>query len=333
MTVAAAPLARRRPGRQPKPTPALPHRIEAFLEMMTAERGASRNTVAAYRQDLLDASGAVGRSGRALEAATPDDLREYLASMRAADLTARTAARRLSALRQFYRFLVSENVRPDDPCALLDGARQGRSLPKTLSADEVLALIDAARGRTGPEGRRLLALLELLYATGLRVSELVSLPFAAGNPVRLRETAAMLVRGKGGKERVVMLTEPAIEAVEAYCDVRDRFLQAGRPSPWLFPSRGATGHLTRRRMGQLLDDLAIEAGVDPAKLSPHVVRHAFATHLLEGGADLRSLQQMLGHADIGTTQIYTHVQRSRLHQAVEDHHPLAVPSGRGVGKR
>ena len=291
--------------------------------MMAAERGAAGNTIAAYRRDLLDASAFVVRRGRDLEQATTDDLRAYLASLHAAGMTARTAARRLSALRQFYRFALTEGRRVDDPCSTLDGARQGRPLPKVLSEAELETLLAAARRRRGAEGLRLTALLELLYASGLRVSELVALPASAGDPARLRATGALLVRGKGSKERMVPLNDASIDAIAAYRQVRDRFLAKGRPSPWLFPSRGLEGHLTRRRVGQLLRELALEAGLDPARLSPHVVRHAFATHLLDNGADLRSVQQMLGHADIGTTQIYTHVQQDRLRAAVEQHHPLS----------
>ena len=312
----------------------VPDWIDAFLEMMAAERGAAANTLTAYRRDLLDASAFVARRSRALDQATSEDLRAYLGALHAAGMTARTAARRLSALRQFYRFALTEGRRVDDPCSTLDGARQGRSLPKVLSEAELDALLAAARRRRGAEGLRLTALLELLYASGLRVSELVALAAAAGDPARLRATGALLVRGKGGKERIVPLNDAAIDAIAAYRDVRDRFLSKGRPSPWLFPSRGAEGYLTRRRVGQLLRDLALEAGLDPARLSPHVVRHAFATHLLDNGADLRSVQQMLGHADIGTTQIYTHVQQDRLRAAVEEHHPLSrAASGKRPGVR
>jgi integrase/recombinase XerD len=296
--------------------------VDTFLEMMAAERGAARNTIAAYRQDLADAAAFLAVRG-GLGGATTDDLRAYLEWLHASGMTARTAARRLSALRQFYRFLLTEGRRGDDPCLSLDGARQGRPLPKVLTEAEMDALFAAARRREGPEGLRLVLLLELLYAAGLRVSELVGLPVATTEPSRLRATGTLIVRGKGAKERLVPLNEAALSALEAYRTVRPHFLGNGRSSHWLFPSRGAEGHLTRRRVGQLLDDLAIEAGLDPARLSPHVVRHAFATHLLEHGADLRSVQQMLGYADIGTTQIYTHVQQDRLRTAVEQHHPLA----------
>lgn len=301
--------------------------IEAFLEMLIAERGASVNTVQAYRRDLADAAGflvktAIGQ-GRARNAGLADvdtdGLRAYFAALEARDLKPRTAARRLSALRQFYRFLYSDGLRADDPTGALDAPRQGRPLPKILSEAEVDALLDAARDRDGAEGLRLTCMLELLYATGLRVSELVGLPLAAV----ARDPRVILVRGKGGKERMVPLTEAAIEAVEAWRAVRGAFVPTGQESRYLFPSRSEEGHLTRRRLGQLLKELAIDSGIDPAKVSPHVMRHAFATHLLHHGADLRSLQQMLGHADISTTQIYTHVLGERLKTLVATHHPLA----------
>lgn len=292
---------------------------EAFLEMMAAERGAVRNTLEAYGRDLGDAETWLAGRGRELADAGTADLRAYLAAAEAAGVAPRTAARRLSALRQFYRFLYAEGRRGDDPTATLDAPQRGRPLPKILSESEVDALLDAARDRPGPEGLRLVCLLELLYATGLRVSELVGLPYATV----ARDPRVLIVRGKGGKERMVPLTAAAMAAIAAYKAVRGAFLAAGETSPHLFPSRGESGHLTRRRFGQLLDELAIEAGLDPAKVSPHVLRHAFATHLLDHGADLRSVQQMLGHADISTTQIYTHVLAERLRALVEAHHPLA----------
>lgn len=292
---------------------------ETFLEMMAAERGAARNTLEAYGRDLGDAEAWLASRGRELADAGTADLRAYLAAAEAAGVAPRTAARRLSALRQFFRFLYAEGRRGDDPTATLDAPQRGRPLPKILSESEVDALLDAARDRPGPEGLRLVCLLELLYATGLRVSELVGLPYATV----ARDPRVLIVRGKGGKERMVPLTAAAMAAIAAYKAVRGVFLAAGETSPHLFPSRGESGHLTRRRFGQLLDETAIEAGLDPAKVSPHVLRHAFATHLLDHGADLRSVQQMLGHADISTTQIYTHVLAERLRALVEAHHPLA----------
>lgn len=294
---------------------------EAFLEMMVAERGTSGNTVASYRRDLEDFDGFLRKRSLNAAIASTEDVRKYLATIEAAGLSPRTAARRLSALRQFFRFLYTEGHRPDDPTHVVDGPRRGRGLPKLLSEEEVGDLLAAARRMEGANGLRTVALLELLYATGLRVSELVSLPMSA-----LRGSdGTVRVRGKGGKERLVPLGEAAVAAITEYLPAREAFT-GGAPSRWLFPSRGASGHLTRRRLGQILHALAIEARLPPEKVSPHVLRHAFATHLLEHGADLRSVQQMLGHADLSTTQIYTHVLQERLRAAVEESHPLAEPS-------
>lgn len=293
--------------------------VESFLEMLLAERGSSRNTVDAYRRDLVDFAGALGAAGRALAEASAEDIRRYLDSLRAAGIAPRTVARRLSALRQFFRFLYAEGTRADDPSSAIDSPRQGRPLPKLLAEGEVDRLLGAARDRDGPEGVRLNCLVEILYASGLRVSELVGLPFSAV----ARDPRVLIVRGKGGKERMVPLTESAMDAIRAYKAVRGHFLPDGGTSPYLFPSRGAEGHLTRRRVGQLLKELAAECGLPVAKVSPHVLRHAFATHLLDHGADLRSVQQMLGHSDISTTQIYTHVLAERLKALVAEHHPLA----------
>jgi len=307
---------RGRPGRKASPPPPPSRHVEAFLEMLAAERGAAKLTLAAYRADLADAARAL--AGTALEQATSDDLRRYLARLAKARMAPRTAARRLSALRQFYRFLVLERVRKDDPTASLDAPRLGRPLPKLVSEDEAKRLLDAARAKPGPEGLRLVCLIELLYGTGLRVSELVGLPLAAtrGDP------RFLLVRGKGDKERLVPTGAPARAALAAYIAVRGHFLGEGESSRWLFPSPSADGHLTRRWCGTLLKELALAAGLDPQRLSPHVLRHAFATHLLDHGADLRSVQAMLGHADIATTQIYTHVLDERAKAMVRDLHPM-----------
>ena len=294
-------------------------RLDAFLEMLAAERGAARLTLAAYRDDLLDLAGFLGQRGQALDSADAAALHAYVAAMTRRHLAPRTLARRQSAMRQFFRFLVGDGVRPDDPTAGLDSPRLGRPLPKILGENEVAQLIAAAAAWPDIEGVRLRCLVELLYATGLRVSELVGLPLAAAR----RDPRFLLVRGKGGKERVVPLSQPARQALGDWVASRSRLLPRGKPSPWLFPSRGAEGHLTRQRCGQLLKELALAAGIDPALLSPHVLRHAFASHLVDHGADLRSVQQMLGHADIATTQIYTHVQSARLRRLVETAHPLA----------
>ncbi len=304
----------------PKPslTPADERLLEAFLEMLAAERGAAANTLDSYLRDLSDCGRFLGSRDSELERAGSEDLRAYVAALAAAGRSPRTAARRLSAIRQFYRFLFAEDLRGDDPAAGLDAPRRGRSLPKLLSEAEVDLLLQTARERQGPEGVRLLALLELLYATGMRVSELVCLPLDAV----ARDPMVLIVRGKGARERLVPLSAPARAVVAQFIGVRERFLGGSTDSRWLFPSRGASGHLTRHRVGQLLKELAREAGIDPARVSPHVLRHAFASHLLDHGADLRSVQKMLGHADISTTQIYTHVLDERLKALVRDHHPL-----------
>jgi integrase/recombinase XerD len=297
--------------------------LDAFLEMMAAERGASRHTLDAYRRDLADFRGFLARRGRGeLPTATGDDVRAYLASLADAGLLPSTTARRLAAIRQYFRFLCLEGGRADDPTTHVDTPKRGRSLPKLLGEDEIEALIAAAQARSGPEGLRLVALLELFYATGLRVSELVGLPLSALAPDR----GALIVRGKGGKERMVPIGGAAREALAAWLGVRPFFVADPSRQRWLFPSRSRGGHLTRQRVAQLLKALAPEAGLDPARISPHVLRHAFASHLVANGADLRAVQAMLGHADIATTQIYTHVQTERLAAVVERHHPLARPN-------
>jgi integrase/recombinase XerD len=294
-------------------------RIEAFLDMMLAERNASANTRAAYARDLGDAASFLARKKIDLVHAGEDDIRAYLRGQAAN--AARTQARRLSSLRQFFRFLCSEKIRAEDPTRGIDAPKLGRALPKYLSEDEVGRLIATVNRFPGDDGLRLRALLELVYAAGLRVSELVGLPLSAIQADR----AAVLVRGKGGKERLVPLGEPALVAVAAWLPRRKAML-GERKSIYLFPSPRAgvrDAALTRQRFFQLLKQLALAADLDPHRLSPHVLRHAFATHLIEHGADLRSVQSMLGHADIATTQIYTHVAGDRLARTVTDHHPLA----------
>jgi len=309
-----------------------PAAVELFLEMMAAERGAAGNTLAAYGRDLDHAAGFLGGRKRRLADAASEDLRAYLAALSRAGMAPTTAARRLSTLRQFYRFLFAEGHRPDDPTAALDSPRRGRPLPKILSEREVEALLAAARAQPGREGQRLVALLEVLYATGLRISELVTLPRAAV----ARDPRVLIVRGKGGKERMIPLSEPARAALAAYLAAEtaaarpDAARGRAAPGKWLFPSRGRAGHLTRQRVAQMLKELALAAGLDPGKVSPHVLRHAFASHLLDHGADLRAVQKMLGHADISTTQIYTHVLDERLRALVRAHHPLAKAGRRGA---
>ncbi|MGD9508091.1 MAG: site-specific tyrosine recombinase XerD [Geminicoccaceae bacterium] len=295
--------------------------IDAFLEMMAAERGASRHTLDAYRRDLADFAGFLARRGGSLSGATAEAIRDYLAALTEAGLRASTTARRLAAIRQYFRFLYVEGRRADDPSAQIDRPRQGRRLPKLLEVEEIEALIAAARAREGPDGVRLTALLELFYATGMRVSELAGLPLSAVTSDR----TVLTVRGKGGKERMVPVGRAAQEALAAWLAVRPGYVIEPSRARWLFPSRGRGGHLTRQRVAQLLKALAPEAGIDPARISPHVLRHAFASHLVANGADLRAVQAMLGHADIATTQIYTHVQAERLAAVVAQHHPLAAP--------
>ncbi len=292
--------------------------IEAFLEMMAVERDASPHTLAAYGRDLADAENWLGDAG-GLMAAPQEALEAWFADLSRRGLSAATAARRRASVRQFYRFALGEGWRADDPSRRLDAPKQGRSLPKTLSRDEIEALLAAAGAADSAAGLRLIALVEMAYASGLRVSELLALRVEA---VR-RDPAYLIVRGKG-KERLAPLNTAAREAIKAWLDARDAARKPGAPdSAWLFPSHGKSGHLTPRRFAQLLDQAAVSAGIDPARVSPHVLRHAFATHLLEGGADLRVVQTLLGHADISTTQIYTHVATDRLSQVVHANHPLA----------
>ncbi len=302
------------------------HRIDAFLEMMAAERGASDNTLAAYRRDLEAAGEALQGAWGGIAAAPADAVRAYAESLAAEGFAASSQARKLSALRQFYKFLYLEGVRADDPTTLFDAPRRGRPLPKTLGEDEVGRLLDRAAAEAGapPPGidradaLRLHALLELVYATGLRVSELVSLPLA----VALRDERFFVVTGKGNKERLVPLSPAARAAMTAWLAARkaDAGLAGSR---FLFPARGESGHLARQVFARDLKSLAARAGIRAAAISPHVLRHAFASHLLQNGADLRVVQQLLGHADISTTQIYTHVLEKRLADLVNTHHPLA----------
>ena len=294
--------------------------VEAFLEMMAAERAAAHNTLTAYGKDLADASGFLAGLGRDFGSATAEDIEAYFAELGARGLSPATAARRRASVRQFYRFVLGETWRSDDPSRRVEAPRKGRPLPKVVSRDEVDRLIAAAGARDGGEGIRLACMVELIYASGLRISELTALPLAA----LARDPAYLIVTGKGGKDRLAPLNAQARAAVKAWLEVRKAFLPKGdKANPWLFPSRGKAGRLTPRRFAQLLDEAAADAGIDPARVSPHVLRHAFATHLLEGGADLRVVQKLLGHADIATTQIYTHVQQERLKTLVETHHPLA----------
>ena len=304
-------------------TPA-PRLVELFLDMLAAERGGAKNTLAAYARDLEDLSSFLAAKRRTVATATTADLRGYLGDLAERGFKPASVARRLSAIRQLYRFLYAETHRRDDPAAILEGPKRGRSLPKVLGVGEVDRLIAGARTaaaegepRERLRGQRLYCLLELLYATGLRISELVSLPASAAR----RNERMLIVRGKGGKERVVPLNEAARTAMRDYAAMLAE-LHEQAPSKWLFPSFGETGHLTRQHVARELKTLAASAGLRAAQVSPHVLRHAFASHLLHNGADLRVVQTLLGHADISTTQIYTHVLDDRLKSLVRDLHPL-----------
>jgi integrase/recombinase XerD len=284
--------------------------------MLVAERGAARNTLLAYQADLDDFSAFAAARGHSPAGCDATLLQSYMAGLQRAGLAARTASRRLSALRQFHRFLLREGVRSDDPTSLLDAPRLPRTLPKYLTEQEVDALLAAANRWEGRRGALARATLEILYATGLRVSELLSLPRSA----LAGDAAMLLIKGKGGKERIVPLSDAAKTAAAALVAMQDK-------TRFLFPGRDPRRALTRQAFFLLLKQLALEAGLDPARLSPHVLRHSFASHLLAHGADLRSLQLLLGHADIATTQIYTHVLAERLQRLVEAHHPLARRTG------
>ncbi len=303
-------------------------RLEGFLEMMSAERGAATNTLAAYERDLADVMEFLSFRHASLTEATTRDLSAYLAHLATQGFAASSQARRLSSLRQFYRFLYSEGVRSDDPTGILDAPRKGRALPKTMSVANVTALLAQAAEEAEQEGPgqlsriRMHLLLELLYATGMRVSELVSLPAK----VLRHEGRFLMIRGKGNKDRVVLLSRAAIDAMEKYDAGRKALApknQSQGESPWLFPSVRKEGHLPRQVFARDLKDIAIRAGLTPSAVSPHVLRHAFASHLLQNGADLRAVQELLGHSDISTTQIYTHVLEERLQELVQTHHPLA----------
>ncbi len=304
-------------------TPKQNGQVGLFLDMLAAERGASVNTLSAYTRDLDALLAHLKAAGRDLSNATTDDLRDYLASLSENGFKASSVARRLSATRQLFKFLYAENHRSDDPAAVLEGPKRGRTLPKVLSIKDVERLLDAARAgmndKSAKPAQRLRAarmscLLETLYATGLRVSELITLPATAART----KQAMLVIRGKGGKERLVPLNDTARRAMADYLKL------AGKSeTKWLFPSFGESGHMTRQHFARELKTLAASCGIASAKISPHVLRHAFASHLLHNGADLRVVQTLLGHADISTTQIYTHVLEDRLKSLVRDLHPLA----------
>lgn len=302
------------------------HWIAGFLDAMAAERGAAANTLAAYERDLTDAAEWLAGRGQDFAGAQKADVEGYLIHCDAQGLSSATRARRLSAIKQLYRFAFEEGLRADNPAVQIAGPGRDKRLPKTLTIAEVDRLLEAAvtQGRTEADRLRNTCLMQVLYATGMRVSELVSLPMAAarGDPRML------LIRGKGGKERMVPLSPPARAAIADWLarrDAQDDALRAeGKPvSAFLFPSRGKAGHLTRHAFYMLIKEIAVSGGVSPDKVTPHTLRHAFATHLLQNGADLRAIQTLLGHADVATTEIYTHVLEERLRELVLEHHPLA----------
>ncbi|NRB17005.1 MAG: site-specific tyrosine recombinase XerD [Rhodobacteraceae bacterium] len=300
--------------------------ISTFLDAQAAELGASRNTLLAYGRDLKDFTGWLQRNGIDIATATRADIENYLIFCDAQGLAKATRARRLSAVKQIYRFAFEESWRGDNPAIQIRGPGRAKTLPKTLEVIEVDLLLEAARqtGRSRSDKLRNTCLMELLYATGMRVTELVSLPVSAGRG----DPRMLLIRGKGGKERMVPLSPPARLALATWLTTRDeieddRSSKGQSASLFLFPSRGKTGHLTRHWFYQLIKDLAASGGLDPAKVTPHTLRHAFATHLLANGADLRAIQTLLGHSDISTTEIYTHVLDARLSELVLQHHPLA----------
>lgn len=292
--------------------------IESFLEMVRAERGAANNTVLAYTRDLRDFESFLTARNRSFENAQIADFRAYLANLTENGLAVRTQSRRLSALREFYKFLYTEKIRQDNPTEALDSPKSGRPLPKYLSETEVARLIDAVKKLPDCQQARMRALTEIAYDSGLRVSELVALPLSVAN---VKENV-ITVRGKGGKDRIVPLTEIAKRAIGDWLSARELYLPNGRPSKWLFPAPNKEGHLTRFAFYRELKQLALTAGILPSRVSPHVLRHSFASHLIAHDADLRSVQQMLGHSDISTTQIYTHILDDRLKKTVEKSHPL-----------
>ncbi|MBR0757505.1 site-specific tyrosine recombinase XerD [Bradyrhizobium jicamae] len=305
--------------------------INLFLDMLAAEQGAGANTLDAYRRDLTDFSEYLSHSGRSFVGADTEALRGYLGDLDVRGFKSSSVARRLSAMRHLYRFLLNERIRGDDPAAILSGPKRGRGLPKVLSIGDVDRMLTRAKDLTQTDVKptqrlralRLYCLLEVLYATGLRVSELVSLPLSAAR----RDARMIVVRGKGNKERLVPLNEASRQAMADYLAAMEVMKPAetkkSAPSKWLFPSFGESGHLTRQHFARDLKELATASGLPARLVSPHVLRHAFASHLLHNGADLRIVQTLLGHTDISTTQIYTHVVEERLKSLVRDLHPLA----------
>ncbi len=299
--------------------------LNSFLEMMAVEKGTAKSTLCAYETDLTDFF--IFLKGKDIHTVEAKDIQNYMISQQ--HLASSSMARRLSSLRQFFKFLMREEKIKSNPTALIESPKYRRKLPTTLSEQDVDILLEGAKKWDGNEGIRLSTLLEILYATGFRVSELVSLPYTAAVEVIKSQKPCLIVKGKGNKERLVPLTQSAIESLKSYVKVRHTFLPKGKNSIWLFPSSSKEGHLTRQRFGQLLKELALRVGCKVPHLSPHTLRHAFATHLLRHGADLRVVQKLLGHSDISTTQIYTHVAPEELTEFVESFHPLVKYSKKG----
>ncbi len=321
-----------RPGRPAKPRPQVTKSITNFLEMMVSEKGAAQNTIAAYDRDLIDIDLYLQSRGTNLDKAKSADFKAYIDELssktqvkgdRENKTTPRTVSRRISAARQFYKFLISEGAREDDPTSTVEAPKQKRTLPKILTEQEINHAIAVAGQKGNASSKRLVTLLELIYSTGLRVSELVGLPLSTYQ----EDSQFMIVEGKGGRERMVPLTPSAQKSLKEYVAVRERFIgegDDGTQAQWLFPSKTSIkGHLTRQRFAQMLKDLSKAADFPMGKLSPHAIRHSFATHLLQNGADLRAVQKMLGHADIATTQIYTQMLDEEVNQKVQDNHPMA----------
>lgn len=312
----------------PKRSPSAPSHgqdtelVRQCIEMLAAERGVAVNTLAAYQRDYDDFLVFLHRCKSSLLSAERKILERFLSELARSQLSASTQARKLSALRQLFHFLYSERLRTDNPTKTIQNPKLGRTLPSTLSQAELSQLISAAQQDRSPVGIRMLAMIELMYSAGLRVSELVSLRLSA-LPRTLQELDSLTISGKGDKERLVPVGSAARRSLSDYLAVRGHFLREEETSPWLFPYPRAEGHITRQQFGVMLKELALQAGLAPDRISPHTLRHSFASHLLSGGADLRVIQELLGHSDISTTQIYTHVNRERLHQLVQENHPLA----------
>jgi integrase/recombinase XerD len=308
--------------------------VEQFLEMMVSERVISADTIAAYRRDLLGFLGYCLTEKVRLVRISRDTIEKYMSSLSQSGISAPTIARKLSVLRQLFAFLYTENHRTDDPTNTIDSPKLPKRLPAVLTQSDILLLLEAAHGDDSAKGIRLQAMLELMYGAGLRVSELVSLKLSA---LQIRDGGTnidvdfLTVRGKGNKERLVPLNDKSCAALSRYLGIRSQFLGGQKTSIWLFPYHRAVGYITRQQFGVMLKELAVKANIDPKKFSPHTLRHSFATHLLEGGADLRVIQELLGHSDISTTQIYTHVAGDRLNKLVQEHHPLGKKKGKISG--